>query len=137
MGSTSIFKTFSLVFFTLLIILTVIGTLWLLKELLNGKIYYILLIIPIIALWFIGIALMKVHDNKFVFMIYKFFLSLKEEYLKIASYEATCPICDGKIDLTSSRLKELGKRSYIGKCKNNPNDHLFSFDHITLNGKRL
>ncbi len=52
---------------------------------------------------------------------------------RIVSYSATCPICEGKIELEEG-VGLMGGR-LIGCCTNSPREHVFSFDHSTKSGR--
>lgn len=59
-------------------------------------------------------------------------------YVIVTEYEAFCPICKsyGK----NSKIKidfDRKKHRFIGSCVQNPLEHKFSFDYVTLRGKRI
>jgi len=59
----------------------------------------------------------------------------KEKSVKAVHYTASCPKCGGKVSATSGGLSFWGR--IIGRCENSPNEHIYSFDHITRIGKEL
>ncbi len=52
---------------------------------------------------------------------------------RIVTYTATCPVCDGRIDLEEG--KGAMKNRLVGCCSESPREHVFSFDHQTKSGK--
>lgn len=58
-----------------------------------------------------------------------------EYRLVLAKYEATCPICGGEVDVGRGRKQFAGR--LIGRCINNPIEHIYSFDHVTRKGVPL
>ncbi len=50
-------------------------------------------------------------------------------------YKAHCPVCDGDVVVERGWLRFPGR--YVGKCNENPVEHVFSFDHVTQTGKPL
>lgn len=55
--------------------------------------------------------------------------------IKAVRYSANCPICDGKVYAKAGSWVFHGR--VVGKCEDNPVEHVFSFDHITRVGKYL
>lgn len=55
--------------------------------------------------------------------------------IKAVRYSANCPICSGKVYAKSGGWAFHGR--VVGKCEENPVEHVFSFDHITRVGKYL
>lgn len=55
--------------------------------------------------------------------------------IKAVHYSSTCPICQGKINAVSGKFEFWGR--IVGRCENAPNEHVFSFDHVTRSGKSL
>lgn len=53
----------------------------------------------------------------------------------LTRYTATCPTCGANIHVSPGR-KEFYDR-LIGRCARAPNEHLFSFDHVTRTGMAL
>lgn len=51
---------------------------------------------------------------------------------QITEYYSTCPICQSKI------LVDYGDETYkyymVGRCRNSPDAHVYSFDRVTLKG---
>lgn len=61
--------------------------------------------------------------------------------LHLVRYVADCPVCGGElgrsaIGLESGRTEFFGRR-LVGRCRNAPNAHVWSFDHITRYGQFL
>ena len=52
---------------------------------------------------------------------------------RIVTYSASCPICDGRIELEEGRRRMAGR--LVGCCSESPREHVFSFDHKTRSGK--
>jgi hypothetical protein len=59
--------------------------------------------------------------------------------LYLVRYVADCPICgtDGheKVRIESGRREFFGR--LVGRCDRSPNEHVFSFDHVTRQGRFL
>ena len=60
--------------------------------------------------------------------------------LYLARYVANCPVCGkengrGSVRLGSGRFEFFGR--VVGRCRHAPNEHVWSFDHITRRGKSL
>jgi hypothetical protein len=59
--------------------------------------------------------------------------------LYLVRYVADCPICGAngreKVRIESGRLEFFGR--LVGRCGHSPNEHVFSFDHITRQGRFL
>ncbi len=51
---------------------------------------------------------------------------------RISEITSTCPICNSKIELSYG--DEFYKHYLVGRCKNAPDDHVFSFDRMKLHG---
>jgi|JI10StandDraft_1071094.scaffolds.fasta_scaffold218750_2 hypothetical protein len=58
-----------------------------------------------------------------------------EKSIKAVRYVAPCPICGGRISATKGRLEFFGR--IVGRCEEAPVEHVFSFDHVTRNGRCL
>lgn len=58
-----------------------------------------------------------------------------EKSVKAVRYTAKCPICGGTISAQSGGF-EFWKR-IIGRCEHAPGEHVYSFDHISRQGRRL
>ena len=58
-----------------------------------------------------------------------------EKSIKAVRYVAHCPICGGRVSATKGRLEFFGR--IVGRCEEAPVEHVFSFDHVTRNGKCL
>ncbi|HEY9827032.1 MAG TPA: hypothetical protein V6D19_16450 [Stenomitos sp.] len=59
----------------------------------------------------------------------------RDKTIKAVRYVAPCPLCGGRILATSGRLEFFGR--IVGRCEEAPVEHVFSFDHVTRNGKCL
>lgn len=55
--------------------------------------------------------------------------------IKAVLYSAHCPICGGKVSARSGGAEF--KVRVVGRCKESPLEHVFSFDHVTRLGKSL
>lgn len=55
--------------------------------------------------------------------------------IKAVRYATTCPICAGKITVKTGGLEFWGR--LVGRCEHSPVEHVFSFDHVTRNGRYL
>lgn len=59
--------------------------------------------------------------------------------LHLVRYVANCPICAEKgcdtVRIESGRLEFFGR--LVGRCNRSPNEHVFSFDHVTRHGRFL
>lgn len=96
----------------------------------------LLVAITLFAMPFV-VALIRLPDKKFVSFYFKNFLKLSNREVVLASYAANCPICKderGVVELIFSWKRGKG---YLGECKENPDSHIFSFDHTSLTGERL
>jgi len=58
-----------------------------------------------------------------------------DKSIKIVRYTAKCPVCGGKVHAKSGGLEFWGR--IVGRCENSPREHVFSFDHVTWQGKLL
>ena len=88
-----------------------------------------------VSIFLLAISIFRLPDKKFVAFTYDRFLKLSgKNTLSIASYIGACPICKGEVQLKYSLL---GWNGYRAKCSNNPDDHIFTFDHTTLSGRSI
>lgn len=53
----------------------------------------------------------------------------------LKSYTADCPICGTRVDLAQD-YPGFSPR-IVGECRSNPLEHVFSFDHMTNEGRLL
>jgi hypothetical protein len=60
--------------------------------------------------------------------------SLKPKVIELLVFEGRCGLCGDELFIEKSR--EF-KGRYIGRCAIAPQEHVFSFDHITKTGKYL
>ena len=56
-------------------------------------------------------------------------------HIFLTRYAATCPTCGASIHISPGRREFHGR--LIGRCARAPNEHLFSFDHVTRTGSAL
>lgn len=55
--------------------------------------------------------------------------------IRLVRYASTCPVCGGKIAVVDGE-KEFPNR-LVGRCRENPAEHVYSFDRLTCVGKLL
>jgi len=53
----------------------------------------------------------------------------------MATYTATYPRCDARVFVFSGGKEFVGR--LIGRCKQSPREHVYSFDHFVRTGKPL
>ena len=58
-----------------------------------------------------------------------------EKSIKAVRYSATCPACGGSVAAKSGRLAFWGR--IVGRCEQAPQEHVYSFDHVTRSGRPL
>ena len=51
---------------------------------------------------------------------------------RITEFTATCPICSGVIQLANGKPDQ--KQPLVGRCKESPHAHVYSFDRMTMKG---
>jgi hypothetical protein len=56
-------------------------------------------------------------------------------WLNLVRYSASCPVCAGTIELTEGRRDFPGR--IIGRCRESPLEHVYSFDPVSLSGRAL
>jgi len=61
--------------------------------------------------------------------------SKPSKVIRLVRYAASCPICKGKIEVVDGK-KEFPNR-FVGRCNENPAEHVYSFDRVRLDGKLL
>lgn len=54
---------------------------------------------------------------------------------RLVSYAAKCQMCGDRIDVHSGNLRRWGRM--IGRCGSNPEEHIYSFDHVTRLGRLI
>lgn len=59
----------------------------------------------------------------------------RHKIIELVVYEAECPTCKDSLFIEKGD-KEFNGR-YVGKCALAPQEHVFSFDHITKKGNYL
>ncbi len=134
-------KRISIISFILIIILISVGALLLKDYKQNGEVYYlsgVLLLllssVPIV----VAITTAVISREKFKhFVGEKYFLKFDSATMSVVSYDSSCPLCTGKINLTNRWHLESGKRVYIAVCQGDPKNHLFNFDHETCIGRLI
>lgn len=58
-----------------------------------------------------------------------------QKTIKAVRYTSLCPLCGGKVSVKSGGVEFWGR--LIGRCEHAPAEHVFSFDHVTRNGRWL
>lgn len=58
-----------------------------------------------------------------------------ENSIKAVRYVAICPLCGEKVSATKGRLEFFGR--VVGRCEEAPVEHVYTFDHVTRNGRLL
>lgn len=61
--------------------------------------------------------------------------SKRSGWLNLVRYSGTCPLCAGTVELTSGRREFPGR--IIGRCRDSPLEHVYSFDPVSLIGQPL
>lgn len=61
--------------------------------------------------------------------------SKRSGWLTLVRYSGTCPLCAGTVELTGGRRDFPGR--IIGRCRDSPLEHVFSFDPVSLLGSSL
>ncbi|HXP07729.1 MAG TPA: hypothetical protein VN828_04500 [Acidobacteriaceae bacterium] len=56
-------------------------------------------------------------------------------WLSLVRHSATCPICSGTIEIREGKAAYPGR--LVGRCSDNPREHVYSFDAVTLTGRLL
>ena len=54
---------------------------------------------------------------------------------KVTEFTATCPICSGVIELANGKPDQ--KQPLVGRCREAPHAHVYSFDRVLMSGKLL
>lgn len=55
--------------------------------------------------------------------------------IRMLRFTGTCPLCGGLVEIEKGRGDLSGR--FVGKCGQNPLEHLFSFDHVLRRGRWL
>lgn len=55
--------------------------------------------------------------------------------IHVSRYSATCPVCGWMVKL--ERGEPTHPKRIVGRCEENPREHVFSFDRSTKQGVRL
>ncbi|MEP2652697.1 MAG: hypothetical protein ABJH06_11975 [Paraglaciecola sp.] len=83
--------------------------------------------------------MIRFSDRNALFVVNREISTDKEKrgakIIELITYEAECPICSDIIFIERGSKEFSGR--YIGKCTLAPKEHVFSFDHITKQGKHL
>lgn len=113
---------------------------------------WIILPIVIFGMPFWRLSMHKIIPSPFLFTLFQsvtddLFLELsrtdgchridpdKPRSIRLVSYSARCPICNGFVSIEGGGWKYPGR--LIGRCYESPREHVWSFDHVTLSGRRL
>lgn len=125
-------------------------------ELWQFRIFYpgMFVVLPIAAFCipFFRLGIYKIIPSPFLFTLFQsvthdLFLELsradgrhridpdKPRSIRLVSYSARCPICNGFVSIDGGGWKYRGR--LIGHCNESPREHVWSFDHVTLSGRRL
>ncbi|PPC86948.1 MAG: hypothetical protein CTY37_04695 [Methylotenera sp.] len=59
----------------------------------------------------------------------------KTKILRLVKYASKCPICETEIILDKGEPDF--PRRIVGRCKESPREHVYSFDRVTLSGNKL
>ena len=51
---------------------------------------------------------------------------------RVTEFTATCPICSGLIELADGKPDQ--KQPLVGRCKEAPHAHVYSFDRMSMKG---
>ena len=54
---------------------------------------------------------------------------------RLVSYAANCQMCGDRIDVHGGNLRRWGRMT--GRCQSNPEEHIYSFDHVTRLGRLI
>jgi len=92
------------------------------------------LIASAIVVLYVSRNLYRLPQWQFIHFFHRFFLRLSDKKIILATYSSPCPACDGKVELTSKFMKDMG---YMARCRKNRHRHRFSFDQTSLRGKKL
>jgi hypothetical protein len=56
-------------------------------------------------------------------------------WLSLVRHSSTCPVCSGTIEIRAGKTAYPGR--LVGRCSDNPREHVYSFDAVTLTGRLL
>lgn len=56
-------------------------------------------------------------------------------WLSLVRHSSTCPVCSGTIEIRTGKAAYPGR--LVGRCSENPREHVYSFDAVTLTGRLL
>jgi len=59
----------------------------------------------------------------------------KKAYRQLVRWSADCPICEAPVELKAN--SPVSKGEFVGCCVESPDEHSFSFDRVTLEGRPL
>lgn len=59
----------------------------------------------------------------------------EKKVVRMLRFTATCPLCGGEVEVQEGRRVLRGR--YVGECGRNPVEHVFTFDHVLKNGRRV
>lgn len=54
---------------------------------------------------------------------------------RLVSYAANCQLCGDRINVHDGNIRRWGRM--IGRCVSNPEEHIYSFDHVTRMGRLI
>jgi hypothetical protein len=58
-----------------------------------------------------------------------------DKSIKAVRYTAPCPLCEGKVVARSGGPRYLW--GLVGRCDEAPSAHVFTFDHVLREGRRI
>ncbi|TVO60550.1 hypothetical protein [Denitromonas ohlonensis] len=58
-----------------------------------------------------------------------------QKMIKAVRYTTQCPLCGGRVSAKSGGFEFWGR--LVGRCEHAPDEHVYSFDHVTRNGRYL
>ncbi|MTI12311.1 hypothetical protein [Sansalvadorimonas verongulae] len=60
---------------------------------------------------------------------------IRNRQIHFVKYKGQCPVCSGRVHIQRGWWQFPGR--LVGRCWENPAEHVFSFDHVTRTGKPL
>lgn len=117
-GTPTVIKSFGILVLTCAVVWTLIGKL---LSVSTNKI--------VLAPWW----MQSINDDRL--LEHRHPPRYKYKSVKAVHYTATCPKCNGKVSAKSGGWSFWGR--IVGRCENSPNEHIYSFDHITRLGLPL
>ncbi len=95
------------------------------------------------ALWPLSFITSIICDKKLLILPLKFYIEMityknNKTFVYYTKYEILCPICNLHSAYAKLKIKFDKKfRRFISVCEQNPSEHRFTFDYITLKGERI